>query len=74
MRSPYVSFRRSNEVVPDPGDAGNQALSEADKEKQGDCQRAKQVLMNMGAGAKRRETLFLRKIPEFSQRTKTYGK
>ena len=47
---PETNCRRSNEVVPDTGDAGNQAGSETDKEKQGDCQRAKQVPMNPGTG------------------------
>ena len=43
-------YRRSNEVVPEPGEAGNHGGSDADKEKQGDCQRAKQVPMNPGTG------------------------
>ena len=43
-------FRRSNEVVPEPGDVGNQPGSDNDKDKQGDCQRAKQVPMNPGTG------------------------
>ena len=48
----FVSIfaRRSNEVAPDAGDGGNQAGSESDKDKQGDCQRAKQVPMNPPAG------------------------
>ena len=42
--------RRSNEVAPDAGDGVNQGGSESDRDKQGDCQRAKQVPMNPPAG------------------------
>ena len=37
-------------MVPEAGEAGNQGGSDGDKEKQGDCQRAKQVPMNPGTG------------------------
>jgi len=36
--------------VPEPLDGLNQQGSDGDKDKQGDCQRAKQVPMNQGAG------------------------
>ena len=36
--------------MPEPLDGLNQQGSDGDKDKQGDCQRAKQVPMNQGAG------------------------
>ena len=63
-------YRRSNEVVPEPGEAGNHEGSDADKEKQGDCQRAKQVPMNTGTGTWNKRHLAPKKILE-SRRTQT---
>ena len=60
------NFRRSNEVVPEPLDGLNQQGSDGDKDKQGDCQRAKQVPMNQGAGTWEREQL----APNKSRRLK----
>ena len=41
--------------MPEPLDGLNQQGSDGDKDKQGDCQRAKQVPMNQGAGTWERE-------------------
>ena len=43
-------WRRSNDVAPEPGEEGNLPGSDLEKDKQGDCQRAKQVPLNPGTG------------------------
>ena len=65
-----LKFRRSNEVAPEPGDAGNQHGSENDKDKQGDCQRAKQVPMNPGTGTWDEEYLCVEGASKFCSRTR----
>ena len=65
--------RRSNEVAPDAGDGVNQGGSESDRDKQGDCQRAKQVPMNPPAGTWNSENLVLKKLFDL-HRTKKDGK
>ena len=72
-RKPVSNDRRSNEVAPDTGDGGNQGGSDADKDKQGDCQRAKQVPMNPPAGTWNNENLVLKEIFQ-SRRIKKDGK